>query len=96
MGLTNVEALACGTPVITFDTGGSVECIDENTGFVARKGNIDDLLNCIRKIKVKTKKLFIEKCVSRAKQLYQKEDRFIEYTNLYLTKLIKSVSGEPW
>lgn len=24
---TNLEALACGTPVITFNTGGSPECI---------------------------------------------------------------------
>ena len=38
-GLVNLEALACGTPVITFDTGGSIECIDQNTGFVVKKGN---------------------------------------------------------
>jgi len=31
---TNLEALACSIPVITFDTGGSVECIDKNTGYI--------------------------------------------------------------
>ncbi|MCR4660965.1 MAG: glycosyltransferase [Clostridia bacterium] len=29
---TNLEAIACGTPVVTFDTGGSPEIVDE-TGF---------------------------------------------------------------
>lgn len=85
MGLTNVEALACGTPVITFDTGGSVECIDEKTGVVG-KGNVDDLLVSTGKVKAKTKKLFVEDCILRAKQLYQKEDRFMEYINLYYKK----------
>lgn len=29
---TNLEALACGTPVFTYNTGGSIECLDENNG----------------------------------------------------------------
>lgn len=28
----NLEALACGTPVITYRTGGSPEAVDEKTG----------------------------------------------------------------
>ena len=36
-GMVNVEALACGTPVITFDTGGSVECVDKESGAVVKK-----------------------------------------------------------
>lgn len=31
---TNLEALACGTPVITYNTGGSPECIDGTNGIV--------------------------------------------------------------
>ena len=31
---TNIEALACGTPVVTYSTGGSPESIDKNTGLV--------------------------------------------------------------
>ena len=34
LGLVNVEALACGTPVVTFPTGGSPECIDRAAGSV--------------------------------------------------------------
>ena len=39
---TNLEALACGTPVITFRTGGSPESIDDETGIVAEKGDTED------------------------------------------------------
>ena len=39
---TNIEALACGTPVITYDTGGSPEAIDEQTGVDAEKGDIKE------------------------------------------------------
>ena len=34
LGLVNIEANACGTPVLTFRTGGSPECIDETSGVV--------------------------------------------------------------
>ena len=36
----NLESLACGTPIITFNTGGSPETIDDETGAVVEKGNI--------------------------------------------------------
>ena len=39
LGLVNIEALACGTPVVTFDAGGSPECIDDTCGKVIE---IDD------------------------------------------------------
>src|SRR5690606_16309791 len=38
---TNLEALACGTPVITYNTGGSVEVITPDTGFQVDKGDIE-------------------------------------------------------
>ena len=39
---TNIEALACGTPVVTYNTGGSPEAIDKETGIVVEKGNVDE------------------------------------------------------
>ena len=44
----NIEALACGTPVITYNTGGSPEIPDEKTGMVIEKGNVQALADCIR------------------------------------------------
>ena len=34
LGMVNIEANACGTPVLTFRTGGSPECINEQSGSV--------------------------------------------------------------
>ena len=36
---TNLEALACGTPVITYKTGGSVEAIGNN-GYIVEQGDV--------------------------------------------------------
>ena len=44
----NLEALACGTPVITYKTGGSAECLDGNNGKAFEQGDINgiaDFLN---------------------------------------------------
>lgn len=46
---TNLEALACGTPVITYDTGGSVESIGAN-GFIVNQGDIAKVLECLSSI----------------------------------------------
>lgn len=86
---TNLEAMACGTPVITFNTGGSVECIDENTGFIVEKGNTDGLIYKIRNIKKKGKSCYSVKAIDRAKKLYDKENKFKEYLNLYINKNLK-------
>lgn len=50
LGLTNIEALACGTPVVTFHTGGSVECIDNTSGVSVPKDDIDALEYEIKRI----------------------------------------------
>lgn len=44
---TNLEAISCGTPVVTFDTGGSPESA-RIFGKVVEKGNIETLLNAIK------------------------------------------------
>ena len=78
---TNLEALACGTPVITYDTGGSPEAIDEKTGYVVPKGNIIKLYEAIKY--VQQGKISRDECRLRAVKLYNKEDRFKEYIDLY-------------
>ena len=44
VGLTIIEASACGTPVVAFDTGGIPEVIEHlQTGYLAQRGNSDEL-----------------------------------------------------
>lgn len=80
---TNIEALACGTPVITYKTGGSVEAVDEDTGFVVEQGDIHGLLTAIDCIKRKDKSEYIDICRSRAISKFNKNDRYLDYINLY-------------
>lgn len=47
----NMEAIACGTPVITFRTGGSPEMIDDGCGKVVDVDDVDGLVNNIKDIK---------------------------------------------
>ncbi len=47
---TNIEAIACGTPVVTYDTGGSPEIIKKYGGVVIEKNNIEALKDAIQHI----------------------------------------------
>ena len=85
---TNIEALACGTPVVTFKTGGSWECVDETTGRVAEKGDIADLLDKIRDVLSKGKMHFKEGCVRKAQNMYNKDIQCRKYIELYC-KILK-------
>ena len=81
LGLVNIESLACGTPVLTFDTGGSPETIDLTCGSVVPCDDIDDLEHEI--IRICNERPYTEEaCVNRAKQ-FDKNDRYKEYLKLY-------------
>ena len=80
---TNLEALACGTPVITYRTGGSVEAIDAETGLVVEKGDIAGLYEAVMTVLEQPKERFAAKCRARAVAKWNKEDRFKEYLDLY-------------
>ena len=77
----NMEAIACGTPVITFRTGGSPEMVDGNTGSVVECDDVDALEREIIRI-CSDKPYSTEMCVEKAKS-FDKGERFCEYTVLY-------------
>jgi glycosyltransferase involved in cell wall biosynthesis len=80
---TNLEALACGTPVVTFDTGGSGEAVDEYTGKVVTKGNLKELVDAMREILAKGKGYYRNNCLGRAKKYYNKDTQYMKYIDLY-------------
>ena len=80
-GLVNAEALACGTPVITFRSGGSPEVIDATCGVVVEKDDVDAMVQEI--IRICTNKPYrSEACQQRAAQ-FNKDKTFQEYIDLY-------------
>jgi putative colanic acid biosynthesis glycosyltransferase len=80
---TNIEALACGTPVITYNTGGSPEAIDKGTGMVIEKEDVIGLYNAIQELVLHTQEQYAKVCRTRAEQLFNKEDRYLDYLKLY-------------
>lgn len=77
----NIESIACGTPVLSFRTGGSPEIIDESCGRIVEKDDVKGILQAIEDIYGR-RPFSQEACVARA-QMYNKETRFIDYANLY-------------
>lgn len=43
----NLEALACGTPIVTYKTGGSIEAADEKSGRIVEQGDIRGICKSI-------------------------------------------------
>lgn len=80
---TNIEALACGTPVVTYNTGGSPEAIDENTGIVVPKGDKEALKDAIISIASNKDRYTSEACRKRAVENFNKDDRFGDYIRLF-------------
>lgn len=77
----NMEALACGTPVITFETGGSPEIPDESCGIVVPKNDVDALERVIRRVCTE-KSLSRERCLERAKD-FDEKNCIRQYLELY-------------
>lgn len=80
---TNLEALSCGTPVITYRTGGSIEAVDSNTGFIVEQGDIVAVVNIVKQIKGTGKQWWASACRERAIRLYDKRETCKKYLQLY-------------
>ena len=92
----NIEALACGTPIVTFNTGGSIEAVLDGeiineeggirytkVGAVVEKGNIDDMLVAVRRVLNLGKQNYLNNCVCKAKERYDKRKQYQKYIELY-------------
>lgn len=74
---TNLEAIACGTHVVTYNTGGSPESVDENTGAVVEKGNVNAMYKAA--LECSAKKFNFENAAKK----FDKQINFKKYLELY-------------
>lgn len=75
---TNIEAIACGTPVITYDTGGSGEMLDKVSGIIVEQGNVIEIKNAL------SAALHMESDAIRKKaEKYNRRDKYLEYLEIY-------------
>lgn len=80
---TNVEALACGTPVVTYETGGSPEAIDAGTGAVVGKGDVSGAAREILRLAALDRDAIRLRCRDRAVKHFCRETQFRRYVTLY-------------
>ena len=79
----NLEAIACGTPVVTYNSGGSAETVDSDTGAVVDYGDYISLLQQLNRILDDGKLKYRDRCTERARKFYDKKEKFQEYLGLY-------------
>lgn len=82
----NMEALACGTPVITYRTGGSPEAVSPETGWVVEQGDIQAVASIVSQIvKIRECEIIAQrnKCRERAELVFNKDVSFDAYLDLY-------------
>ena len=77
---TNLEAISCGTPVITYKTGGSPESVDDGNGFVVPQGDINAIVESLKNI---------NGCKTDVTNKFDATKRYKEYVDLYKDLLDK-------
>ncbi|MCM1377887.1 MAG: glycosyltransferase [Clostridium sp.] len=77
----NAEAIACGTRVVTYHTGGNIETITPDTGRVVEKGNVEAMARAVEELCATPPS--IERCRNFALQNLDKDKCFAKYIDLY-------------
>ena len=78
----NIESIACGTPVLTYKTGGSPEILDELCGIAVSCDDENALNDAI--LKIEGSSFFvIDNCLNRAR-MYDEKERYADYCELFV------------
>lgn len=80
MGLTTIEAMACGTPVVVYNKTAVPEVVDESVGRIVEPGNIEEVKSAIEDVVLINN--IGEKCVQYANKYCMKK-QYGEYMDLY-------------
>lgn len=80
--VTNLESLACGTPVVTYETGGCPEAVDTMTGTVVPKGDKQALKKAVLDTIGYGKQGMTGKCRERAVANFKKETQYAMYLDI--------------
>ena len=75
--------MACGTPVLTFRTGGSPEMLNEKTGLVV-EDDIEAIAHSITSV-CENKMFDTKACINKAQE-YNSTSKFMEYLRLFSLK----------
>lgn len=82
-GKVSAEALACGTPVVCYDSTANSELVGDECGAVVSPNNLHSVELAVREILRNKKSRYSEKCRDFAEKNFKKKDRIKDYLNLY-------------
>jgi glycosyltransferase involved in cell wall biosynthesis len=80
---TNLEAISCGTPVITYRTGGSPESVTPQTGRVVEQGDLDGVVKAIEELCAEDRDEMCKRCREYAIEHFDRDKNFEKYIDLY-------------
>lgn len=82
-GMTTAEAMACGTPGISYNVTACPELLTPDTGIVVEAGNFNQLLVAIKEIKSKGKQYYSKACRKRAMDIFNSENVNMQFFAIY-------------
>lgn len=85
LSLINIEAQACGTPVVTFDATATPETVDGVYSLSTQVGNPDRLYESVENIRYNNDGEVSKQVISFASKNYDLYSNYEEYLNLYKT-----------
>ena len=80
---TNLEAISCGTPVITYRTGGSPESVTPQTGRVVEQGDLDGVVKAVEELCAEDRETMRERCRKYALEHFERDKNYKHYLDLY-------------
>lgn len=82
-GLVTAEAMACGTPVIVYNSTASPELIGNRCGYSVRTGDLKGVIDSMDKIKKNGKDYYSNYCIEHVTDNFNRIDKINEYIKLY-------------
>ena len=82
-GLTTVESLACGTPVIVVNSTASPEIITEEVGYIVEPHDVQVTHKNLQEIKRQRKSTYRDMCRQYAAQHFNEIELYKKYIHLY-------------
>lgn len=82
-GKVSAEALACGTPIVCFDSTANPELVGEGCGQVVPVGDVDGMYEAVNLVSENDKGLYSKKCIDFARQNFDKETNIKQYISLF-------------
>ena len=83
LSLVNVEAQACGTPVVTFDQTGPKETVDGVCSLHVQTGNAVAMYNAVSKARANTTEDTSDGCRRFIEDVFEVKDNYNKFISIY-------------